>query len=251
MFATVAYNPLSSSLFAQSEELTAKAFGSAPKQATAGADTGPVWIRQKTNGAEAIIGAQNTFDGGLGLTDVTAYVFAPNGTFSYRIDAPRAHYTPGAWQMENATIAAPDAPLKSEATYALPTNLTPSEVQQTFLKLNAVSFWTLPSLIASARRAGMSTDRYALQYNALLARPILLMAMILIAANVSLRYSRSRNLAAVIITGVAIGFVLYMVLKVAEDLGSGGVVPPLLAAWLPAIVATLVGVTVLLHLEDG
>ena len=44
---------------------------------------------------------------------------------------------------------------------------------------------------------------------------------------------------------------LYIVLKIAEDLGSGGVVPPLLAAWLPAIVATLVGVTVLLHLEDG
>jgi hypothetical protein len=28
-------------------------------------------------------------------------------------------------------------------------------------------------------------------------------------------------------------------------------VSPPLAAWLPAIVATLVGITVLLHLEDG
>jgi len=39
--------------------------------------------------------------------------------------------------------------------------------------------------------------------------------------------------------------------KIATDLGSGGIVPPPLAAWLPAIVTLLVGSTVLLHLEDG
>jgi lipopolysaccharide export system permease protein len=44
---------------------------------------------------------------------------------------------------------------------------------------------------------------------------------------------------------------LYVVTKIAWFLGRGGFVPPPLAAWLPAIVATLVGITVLLHLEDG
>ena len=54
-----------------------------------------------------------------------------------------------------------------------------------------------------------------------------------------------------IITGVGVGFMLYVLMKIAWDLGSGGIVPPPLAAWLPAIVATLIGITVLLHLEDG
>ncbi len=54
-----------------------------------------------------------------------------------------------------------------------------------------------------------------------------------------------------IISGVAVGFMLYVVTKIAWDLGSGGIVPPPLAAWLPSIVASLAGVTVLLHLEDG
>ena len=44
---------------------------------------------------------------------------------------------------------------------------------------------------------------------------------------------------------------LYVVTKIAWDLGSGGIVPPPLAAWLPAIVTVLIGATVLLHLEDG
>jgi lipopolysaccharide export system permease protein len=124
-------------------------------------------------------------------------------------------------------------------------------VKQTFLKLDSVSFWTLPELAASARRAGLSADRYELQYNVLLSRPILLLAMVLIAANVSLRFSRSRDLGRMIISGVGVGFMLYVVMTIAWNLGSGGIVSPPLAAWLPAIVATLVGATVLLHLEDG
>ena len=53
------------------------------------------------------------------------------------------------------------------------------------------------------------------------------------------------------VVGVGAGFMLYVVSKIATDLGSGGIVPPSLAAWLPAIVTLLVGSTVLLHLEDG
>ena len=48
-----------------------------------------------------------------------------------------------------------------------------------------------------------------------------------------------------------VGFMLYVVSKIAWDLGSGGIVPPPLAAWLPAIVTVLLGTTALLHLEDG
>ena len=54
-----------------------------------------------------------------------------------------------------------------------------------------------------------------------------------------------------ILAGVGVGFMLYVVSKIAWDLGSGGIVPPPLAAWLPAIVTVLFGATALLHLEDG
>jgi lipopolysaccharide export system permease protein len=54
-----------------------------------------------------------------------------------------------------------------------------------------------------------------------------------------------------VLSGIGAGFVLYIFSSLTRDLGSGGVVPPPLAAWLPAIAATLFGLTVLLHLEDG
>jgi len=33
--------------------------------------------------------------------------------------------------------------------------------------------------------------------------------------------------------------------------GSSGVVPPVVAVWIPVIVATALGATILLHQEDG
>ena len=171
---------------------------------------------------------------------MTAYVFDPGGKFREQIDADRGHYEPGAWRLENATVTAPNATPRKVAIYNLPTNLSADEVKRTFLQLDSVSFWELPSLAASAQRAGVPDNRFLLQYNVLLSRPILLLAMVLIAANVSLRFSRSRDVGWMIIAGVGVGFMLYVLMKIAWDLGSGGIVPPPLAAWLPAGVATLV-----------
>ncbi len=247
--ATIAYNPLAANMRAQSDRLVSDVFVKA--KASADRSDQPVWLRQTGANGDSIIGAQRSFDGGLGLTGVTAYTFGPDGAFRERVDAPRAHFKPGAWELEDATVTAPSATPERVALYTLPTTLAQSEVQRTFQNVDSVSFWTLPALAAAARRAGVPDDRYQLQFHALLAQPILLLAMVLIAANVSLRFSRSNRLGPMIMTGVAVGFMLYVVMKIAKDLGSGGIVPPPVAAWLPAIVATLVGITVLLQLEDG
>ncbi len=246
---TTVYNPLAASLLNWSNQLTTEVL---PQGHRPTADHhGAVWVRQATSDSESIVGAPQSFDDGLGLIGVTAYVFYPGGKFRERIDADRGHYEPGVWRLTDATVTAPDSVPRKVAVYELPTNLSAGEVKRTFLQLDSVSFWSLSGLAASAQRAGVPDNRFLLQYNVLLSRPILLLAMVLIAANVSLRFSRSRDVGWMIIAGVGVGFMLYVLMKIAWDLGSGGVVPPPLAAWLPAGVATLFGITVLLHLEDG
>ena len=249
IIATTAYNPFAASLLSWSNVLRATVFANAPADPTG--PTGPVWLRQIADGQESIIGASQSYDQGLKLSNVTAILFGEANQFRERVDAARAEYAGAEWVFHNATVTAANQPPRIVGVYRLPTTLTPSEVRQTFESVDTVSFWTLPTLIDTARRAGLSADTYELRYNALLSRPILLLAMVLIAAIVSLRFSRSRDLGWMILTGVGIGFMLYVVTKIAHDLGSGGIVPPLVAAWLPAFVAILMGVTVLLHLEDG
>ena len=244
---TTVYNPISTELRAESDQIRA----SITEKRSRRGDSGPVWIRQAGEGRESIIGAAKTADDGMTLSDVTAFVFDENGAFQERIDAKTAKYTPGAWQITDAMVTRIEKQPRKEDNYRLPTTLTPGQVQETFDNLDAISFWQLPGLIDSAKRAGLPSTRYELRYNTLLSRPIVLLAMVLIAAIVSLRFSRSREVGNMILAGVAVGFMLYVVSKIAWDLGSGGIVPPPLAAWLPAIVTLLMGATALLHLEDG
>ncbi|MHA1548775.1 MAG: LptF/LptG family permease [Alphaproteobacteria bacterium] len=249
---TAVYNPFAARMQSWSDGLGSEVFyNHETTSAPTGDRLGPMWLRQAHAGTQSIIGSTDSFDGGLGLAGVTVYLFDGEGRFVERIDSPRGRYTPGEWRFERATVTSSSRHPRAVETYILPTDLTEDEVKRTFLRVNSVSFWTLRELAASARRAGVPSRRYELQYNMLLSRPVLLLAMVLIAAIVSARFSRSKNAGRMIIAGVSVGFMLYVVMKIAWDLGSGGVVPPPLAAWLPAIIATLVGLTVLLHLEDG
>ena len=63
--------------------------------------------------------------------------------------------------------------------------------------------------------------------------------------------ARRGGVARMIGSGVAAGFALFVVSKVAEEFGQSGALPPMLAAWAPALSGLLLAVALLLHLEDG
>ena len=76
-------------------------------------------------------------------------------------------------------------------------------------------------------------------------------AMVLVAASVSLRFFRFGGVTRLVIGGVAAGFVLYVATQLSEELGSSGIVNPIVAAWLPAALGAMLGALALLHQEDG
>jgi lipopolysaccharide export system permease protein len=240
------YSPFAASLIAEANALKA------PKASSLlGEEKGWVWVRQRGGNRDSIIGAGGSFNGGLGLNDVTAFVYTLDGRFVERVDAPTAQFAGREWRFSDATVTAPNRIPARIPVYSLESSFSPEQIRQTFEQPQNISFWGLPGMISGARQAGIPSGRYELRYHGFLALPILLLAMVLIAAIVSLRFSRAQNLGRIVLSGIVSGFMLYVISSVSRDLGSGGVVPPSLAAWLPAIVATLFGVTVLLHLEDG
>ena len=54
-----------------------------------------------------------------------------------------------------------------------------------------------------------------------------------------------------IASGVATGFALFLVSKIAEEFGQTGALPGTLAAWAPAVSGLMLAVALLLHTEDG
>ena len=75
--------------------------------------------------------------------------------------------------------------------------------------------------------------------------------MVLLAASVSLRFFRIGGVQKVVLGGVAAGFLLYVLAKISDDMSKAELMPPMLAAALPALVGGLGGFITLLYQEDG
>ena len=103
----------------------------------------------------------------------------------------------------------------------------------------------------AARSFGVSTYALETQFHSLISMHILLVAMTLISATVSLKFSRFNQSQTMIFGGVVSGFVLYVITVLVKAFGSSGVVPQFVAAWIPVVVAMFLGTTLLLHQEDG
>jgi len=115
----------------------------------------------------------------------------------------------------------------------------------------AVSFWELPDLIEVAEKANLSTARLEIQYEMLLSRPFLCMAMVLLAATVSLKSFRSGGIQTMVVTGMIGGFGFFLFAEISRQLGAAGLVAPWVAVWFPIVLAMVATTTVLLHQEDG
>jgi lipopolysaccharide export system permease protein len=85
----------------------------------------------------------------------------------------------------------------------------------------------------------------------LISRPALLIAMVILAATVSLRSFRSGGIQTMVLTGMVGGIGLFLLVEVSRQIGVTGLISPTLAVWVPIAVSLLVSLTVLLHQEDG
>lgn len=241
------YNPLSAAAKAQADALEAKLFG-ADARTSNGAG---LWLRQKSVDGQAIVHADAVSDKGAVISKVTVFSFDSAGSFVERVDAVRARLHEGYWRLEEAAVVTPGFETQSAKVYLLATTLTLGDVSRSFLAPETVPFWNLPGLVEQIERSGLDATGYRLRYQTLIARPLMLMAMVLVAASFSLRFFRMGGVGFMVSGGVAAGFVLYVATKLVGDLGGAGFVSTPVAGWSPAVVGCLFGVLVLLHQEDG
>ena len=100
--------------------------------------------------------------------------------------------------------------------------------------------------------SGFSAQRHRLRYLSLLVSPFMLCAMVLVAAVFALRPNNRRGgVMYLIVGGISTGFVVYFLSQLVYAFGINGYVPAALAVWTPTLIAALISVSVLLHLEDG
>jgi lipopolysaccharide export system permease protein len=246
--ATTVYNPISASLREQSTRLEAELFGRESGFRNAGSG---FWLRQRSDEGQAVINAKASRQQGVQLAGVSIFRYDSSGHFRDRIEAKTATLEPGYWRLEEVRFYASGVPATERETYRLKTTLTPVQVGESFATPETVPFWQLSSYIELAENAGLAASSYRLQYYQLLAQPFYLVAMVLLAASVSLRFFRMGGVQKVILGGIGAGFFLFVMAKITGDMSKAGLMAPLAAAALPPATGGLTGLIALMYQEDG
>lgn len=210
------------------------------------------WLRQPGDeNGYTLIGAERALSEPPVLYGASFLEIDPTGALTRRIDAAEATLKNGLWTLEKVRISDADGGQSEFERFELATSLKVDEINQTLTAPEMVPFLSLPGQIASANAFGIPASPFRMQFHSLIALPMLLVAMALIASMVSLRFARFGQSAGLILSGIGAGFVLYLVTAVAKSFGSAGMLPPVLAAWMPVAISLFFGVGFLLEKEDG
>ncbi len=254
--ATAVVSPVSAAMRAKAEALDnvyLRSGGGGPLSLSGG----QLWLRQADRGFDphgvAILHAGAVALDGKALLarDVSVFRLSDADRLLERIEASSARLESGSWLLADARTLTPGQLPRPAGTLRLATDLTVARVQESFASPDTLSVWALPGFIALLQRSGFSAIRHRLYFQELLALPLLAGTMCLLSAAFSMRSTRRGGVAQMLGSGVAAGFALFMVTKVAAEFGQSGALPVTLAAWAPAASGLLLSLSLLLHLEDG
>ncbi|MDE4096126.1 LPS export ABC transporter permease LptG [Phaeobacter gallaeciensis] len=228
-----------------------------------------LWLRQGSPQGQSVIHASGYAgeqqDSSLGngdadsikLFDISILDYAPGGTPIRQIVAESARLQGGDWLLTKAKVWPLAAGLNPETSSAehevllVPTTLTTDRIRDTLGTADGISVYDLPATIRDLDEAGFSTKRYEVWYQAELARPLFLVAMVLVGAAFTMRHTRFGGTGLAVLTAVLLGFGLHFIRNFAQVLGENGQIPVALAAWAPPVAAILLTMGLLLHAEDG
>jgi len=210
-----------------------------------------LWLRQVSAGRVDVIHAEKISDDGSELRRVMVLRYDDNDRLVERLDSQRAILEPGHWRLFEVWVSAPGRGTERMAEATLATQMTRDRLNDNFAPPDTIGFWQIPAYVEVLEVAGLPTERLKLQFNRLLALPLLLSSMVVIAATFALRPPRRGGVTVVIAIGVVVGFLLYFLSNFVFALGLSGKLPLILAAWTPTTVCLMLGVATLLHLEDG
>lgn len=186
------------------------------------------------------------------LQNITILYFTEENDFIQRIHADEAVLGNSSWHMTGVQIYKGRSVVPEKLQrYDLPTSLTREDIEESFSSRASMSFWKLPGYIATLEETGFDAAALRVYYHNLLSQPLMFAAMILLAAAVSMRPPRMQGGFLLIVFGVFIGFIVFFLSSFLQALGTSRQIPVVLAAWAPATICFLLGLSAMLNKEDG
>lgn len=209
------------------------------------------WFLVRGNGLSQHVRPGATSPSGDRFEQLAVYVTDDQGTLLRRLSASFGRIVNDRLLLSQATLQLPGEDPIAVETLELDGRIRPEDIRlargasasMKRAELHEVS--NAPALSPTARTvARMAIARAE-------ALPFMLVGTLLIAFAFTSGYRRTGASGVQILYGILLGLAVYVISGLAQRAGSSGVLDTTLAAWGPALAAIVIGVTVLLHTEDG
>lgn len=203
------------------------------------ADTGPIMVRVERINVDKEL-----------LSTLTILEYDHNDLLQVRIDAEKARFVDDGLELKNVWVYPFGGTPLFHEELPYKTALSLNHIQDNKRDPETLSFWELPSFIDLLEESGLSSVKYRLYLQSLIARTLWLVAMVLLAAMAALRPIRQGKQMLLILPTSLIGFSLYFLHDITYAMGQSSTIPIALAAWSPVIISAMIGLVTLLHIEE-
>jgi lipopolysaccharide export system permease protein len=170
-----------------------------------------------------------------------------------RLAADSAFHRDGAWQLHDVErLSLTEGDLGTFTTVPVmgwKTSLTPRQFSDFVSPANALSLAELWRFVSHSGVGSHPGYFYLTWFNKRLSLPIASFMMVLLAAPVAQSMQRQGGMVRGLALGVVLGFLYFVTDGFVLTLGEAGALPPVIAAWSPALLFGIVGAAVLVRME--
>ena len=212
---------------------------------------GGFWLHQKEGDKTAIIHASKIDPTKMALNTVIIFRYTKDHKFYERIDGDNTVLENGYWKIDKGIITNKDLETSPFIDLQLPTQLTSSQIKESFARPETISFWATPKFIKIIEKAGFNSRKHVIYLHKMLSTPIFLIGMVLLGSIFSVKPIGRHGIGKRLFIAIIIAFVIFFLNDVIAALGQGSQTPAFLAAWVPALIPMFVSASILLYLEDG
>jgi lipopolysaccharide export system permease protein len=183
---------------------------------------------------------------------VTLNYFDESFRLIKRIDAQKGVYKGGEWRLLN--VVEQDL-VKDEKSYKVthrvesPAKLefAPDDLKRVVKKCEEMSYGELFEYIKKVEEEGYDATSYRVDLSAKIAFPLVCVVMSIVGTSLALWRKRKEGFASSVVYGIGMAFLYWTFYSLCLSLGYGGILPPVIAAWLTNIIFTCVGTLVILN----
>jgi lipopolysaccharide export system permease protein len=185
---------------------------------------------------------------------VTIHQFDEDFKLIRRVDAPSGFFKNGEWILEGVmeqriNTDTNELDVKFYEQKAESVTLLPEDLKRVAKNSEEMSFEELRNYIGAIEAEGYDAGNYRVDLHAKTALPFVCLIMSMVGTGIAVRSKLKGHLTIVIACGIGIIFLYWVIFSFCLSLGYGGILPPVIAAWLSNLLFLCFGSIVLLDAD--